>query len=131
MERIFEFLKTVGVFFVTSVDGDKPRVRPFGLMFMFEGKIYFGMGDHKASYSQLLANPNCEICACSADESWIRIKGRAVFDNRPEVHAAAFETSPRLKKVYNQETGYKLAAFYLDDIDAELQDLKGHFEKLM
>ena len=61
MEKILEFLAENHVFYFATVDGDKPRVRPLGFVMNYEGKLYFGIGKHKASYKQLQANPNVEI----------------------------------------------------------------------
>ena len=63
IQKIYDYLKECNGFFFASCDGDKPRVRPFGFMMIFEDKLYFGMGTHKESYKQVKANPNVEICA--------------------------------------------------------------------
>lgn len=119
IQKIYNYLKECNGFFFASCDGDKPRVRPFGFMMIFEDKLYFGMGTHKESYKQVKANPNVEICAMNPDGSFIRVKGVANFDMRPEVQAHMFEVSPSLRKIYNEESGLTQAAFYLTDIVAE------------
>jgi len=96
----------------------------------YEGKLYFGMGKHKASYAQVKANPNVEICTANAKDEWIRIRGAAVFDDREEVMAKVFETAPQLKQIYNEQSGLTLGNFYIKDGEAEFQDLKGNFEKI-
>ena len=93
IQKIYDYLKECNGFFFASCDGDKPRVRPFGFMMIFEDKLYFGMGTHKESYKQVKANPNVEICAMNPDGSFIRVKGVANFDMRPEVQAHMFEVS--------------------------------------
>jgi uncharacterized pyridoxamine 5'-phosphate oxidase family protein len=128
LDRIIEFLKNNKVFYFASVDEDKPRVRPFGFFMEYEGKLYFGMGKHKASYRQVQVNPNVEICTANAKGEWIRIRGVAVFDERPEVMAKAFETLPDLTKIYNDQSGLTLANFYIKNGEAEIQDMQGHFE---
>ena len=72
IQKIYDYLKECNGFFFASCDGDKPRVRPFGFMMIFEDKLYFGMGTHKESYKQVKANPNVEICAMNPDGSFIR-----------------------------------------------------------
>ena len=119
IQKIYDYLKECNGFFFASCDGDKPRVRPFGFMMIFEDKLYFGMGTHKESYKQVKANPNVEICAMNPDGSFIRVKGVANFDMRPEVQAHMFEVSPSLRKIYNEESGLTQATFYLTDIVAE------------
>lgn len=130
MGKILKFLSDNPVFYFASVDGDKPRVRPFGFHMEYEGKLYFGMGKHKASYAQVKANPNVEICTANVRGEWIRIRGTAVFDDRAEVMAKVFETAPQLKQIYNTQSGLVLGNFYIKDGEAEFQDLQGNFEKI-
>ncbi|NLV49276.1 MAG: hypothetical protein GXY20_01120 [Clostridiales bacterium] len=128
MNKAYEFLKGCGTFFYSTVDGDKPRVRPFGFLMMFEDKLYFGMGKQKESFKQTVANPNVELCALNKDNAWIRVRGTAVLDDRQEVMDAVFETSPMLKNIYNEKTGNVLGNFYLKDGYAEIADMRGNFE---
>ena len=120
MEKVCEFLKSAGTYYLATVEGDQPRVRPFGFTMIFEDKLYFGMGTHKESYKQVKANPNVEICAMNPDGSFMRVKGVAHFDLRPEVQAHMFEVAPSLRKLYNEENGMVQATFYLSDIVAEI-----------
>ncbi len=130
MEKILAFLKENPTFYFATVEGDKPRVRPFGFFMEREGKLYFGMGKHKASYKQLLANPNVEVCTASPKGEWIRIKGTVVMDDSEAALAQAFETMPSLTKIYNKETGLTMGLCYLENVDAEIADMDGHFEKV-
>lgn len=130
MEKITQFLTENPTFYFATVEGDKPRVRPFGFFMKHNGKLYFGMGKHKASYRQVVANPNVEICTASTNGQWIRIKGTAIFDDTEETMAKAFETMPMLKQIYNAESGLTLANFYLKDGEAEIADMQGNFEKI-
>ena len=130
MNEILEFLKDNPVFYVATVENGSPRVRPFGLVFPFEGKLFFGVGSHKASYRQLKENPNIEICTADAKGMWIRIRGKAVFDERAEAAGTAFETMPMLHKIYNEKTGFKLAPFYIAEGQAEFADMKGFFKSI-
>ena len=118
IQKLYDYLNECNGFFFASCDGDKPRVRPFGFMMIFEDKLYFGMGTHKESYKQVQANPNVEICAMHPEGGFIRVKGVAHFDMR-EVQAEMFRVSPNLRKMYNEETGMVQATFYLSDIVAE------------
>lgn len=115
MQELHDKIK--GPFYFATVENGEPRVRPFGFSMMFEDKIYFGVGTHKAAYAQLLENPNCELCTFK-NGSFIRVRGKALFDDRPEVQAYMFEQSPGLKKTYNEETGHYHICFYLDDLSA-------------
>ncbi len=130
MEEILQFLRENSPFYFTSVDGDKPRVRPLGFFMEYNGKLYFGIGKEKASYKQLIANPNVEVCTCNNQRQWIRIRGTAVFDDSAETLAKAYETKPNLKNTYNEKSGLIFGIFYLKDGEAEIADMRGHFKKI-
>lgn len=127
MQQILDFLTQNPTFYYATVDGDQPRVRPFGSFMEYEGKLYFGMGDHKESYRQTVANPNFEICTCDKHGQWIRIRGKAVFDERGEVMQAVLEKSPELRNIYNEKTGHRMANFYVTDGYCEITDQSGNF----
>ena len=129
MEKLLEFLKDAGTFFYATVDGDKPRVRPFGFFMELDGKFYFGMGKQKESYAQTIANPNVEICALNKKMQWIRIRGIAVPDDSPETMEKVFEHSPGLKRMYNEQTGNVLGNFWMKDGYCEIVDMRGNFDK--
>ena len=129
MQRILDFLKENPTFYYASVDGDKPRVRPFGFHMEHEGKLYFGTGKHKQFYKQVIANSSVEICTADKDGKWIRIRGTAVFDERNEITEKVFELMPRLKDIYNKQGGPTFCSFYIKDGEAEIADMQGHFEK--
>ncbi len=109
--------KIGGVFYFATVEEGAPRVRPFGFSMVFEDRLYFGCGTHKAAYAQMLKNPEVELCAFSKG-AFVRIRGRAVMDDRPEVQAAMYEAGPFLKETYNAETGHYHMCFYLENMSA-------------
>jgi uncharacterized pyridoxamine 5'-phosphate oxidase family protein len=117
-KRVLEFLNGK-TFFAATVDGDRPRVRPFGFVAPFEGKLYFGNNTEKPSYAQLQANPRIEISAVSEDGSeWVRISGTVVFDIRDETVAMAYEALPPLKDMYGAPGSPQFSPFYLKDAEA-------------
>ena len=130
MERILNFLKDNHVFFYATVDGDKPRVRPFGFYMEYGGKLYIGMGKQKESYRQTIINPNVELCASSPDGKWVRIRGKALEDLSEGVISKAFEVFPSLSEMYNKKTGHEFACFYISEGVAEFADMSGNFEKI-
>lgn len=115
MEELKE--KIGGIFYFATTENGAPRVRPFGFTMVFEGKLYFGCGTHKAAYAQLLENPNVELCSFSKG-AFVRIRGKAVIDDRPEVQSAMYEAGPFLKDTYNEQTGHYHMCFYLEDMSA-------------
>lgn len=130
MEQVLEFLKENPVFYFATQEGDKPRVRPFGFFMEYEGRLYFAIGKHKKSYQQILINPNVEICTASPRGQWVRISGKAVADDRPEVADAVLAHMPQLKDLYNEKTGFVIGPVYLQDAEAEFLDFSGKYEKV-
>ncbi|MBR5756953.1 MAG: pyridoxamine 5'-phosphate oxidase family protein, partial [Firmicutes bacterium] len=84
MSRINDFLTEAGVFFMATVDGDQPKLRPLGAHFEMDGKVIFGVGDFKNVYRQMIANPKVEIVAAKKDGHWMRYTGKAVFETDPK-----------------------------------------------
>ena len=115
-EEIMEFLKENPTFYLATVDGYLPRVRPIGFAMWYNGHLCIALGKHKAAYKQLLDNTNLEICAANDRGEWLRVQGTANFDNTPEAQAAAFQVMPQLADMYNEETGNKLGIVYYDDL---------------
>lgn len=109
--------KIGGAFYFATTEQGEPRVRPFGFTMVFEDRLYFGCGAHKAAYSQMLENPNVELCAFQKG-SFVRVRGRAVMDDRPEVQEAMYGAAPFLRETYNGETGRHHMCFYLEEMSA-------------
>ena len=101
MEEVRDFLKEAGVYFLATVDGGKPKVRPFGTAEIFENKLYIQTGKTKNVYKQIVANPNVEICAFKEDK-WIRISGELVADDRIEAKKDMLDKNPSLRGMYSE-----------------------------
>jgi uncharacterized pyridoxamine 5'-phosphate oxidase family protein len=123
MTEILNFLIECKTFYLATVDGEKPRVRPFGFFMEFEGKLYFGTNETKPSFRQLKTNPNIEISTANANNEWIRLSGKAVFDYRPEVKAKAFEVAPHLQAMYGKPDSPVLALFYVENGEASFYSM--------
>ena len=104
MERVCKFLKDAGTYYLATVEGDQPRVRPFGTAHIFEGKLYIQTGKVKAVYRQLAANLKVEICAFMKGK-WLRLAGELVEDDRVEAKASLLEAYPSLQKMYAADDG--------------------------
>lgn len=104
LERVTEFLKKADVYYLATVEGDQPRVRPFGTAHIFEGKLYIQTGKVKEVSKQLLANPKAEICAFMKGE-WIRVSGELVEDDRVEARQSMLDAYPSLQKMYAADDG--------------------------
>ena len=104
MERVCSFIKEAQTYYLATVDGDQPRVRPFGTINIFEGKLYIQTGRVKDVAKQLAANPKAEICAFK-DGVWVRVAGELVDDDRVEPKKAMLEAYPELRRMYDPEDG--------------------------
>ncbi|MCR5024589.1 MAG: pyridoxamine 5'-phosphate oxidase family protein [Lachnospiraceae bacterium] len=113
MERVVNFLKDAETYYLATVDGDQPRVRPFGTANVFEGKLYIQTGKIKDVSKQIHANPKVEICAFKNGE-WLRVAGTLVEDDRREARQAMLDAYPSLQKMYSVDDG-NTEVFYFKD----------------
>lgn len=116
MNEVYEFLKTCGVYYLATVEGDQPRVRPFGTAHIFEGKLYIQTGKIKPVSKQLMENPKAEICACM-DGTWLRVACELVEDDRVEAKKSMLDAYPHLRRMYDENDG-NTQVFYLKDAEA-------------
>lgn len=116
MEKVYQFLKDAGVYYLATVEGDQPRVRPFGTVDIFEGKLYIQTGKKKDVSKQMHANPKVEICACK-DSAWLRVTAKAVADDRVEAQEHMLAAYPRLQAMYKAGDG-NVEVLYLTDATA-------------
>ena len=113
MERVAKFLKEAGTYYLATVDQDQPRVRPFGTVLVYEGKLYIQTGKAKEVSKQLHANPKAEICAFK-DGEWVRVSGKLVEDDNRDARKAMLDAYPELRGMYNEDDG-NTEVFYLKD----------------
>ena len=104
MERVCKFLKDAGVYYLATMEGDQPRVRPFGTAHIFDGRLYIQTGKVKPTSRQLLANPKAEVCAFH-NGAWVRIAGELVEDDRVEARKSMLDAYPSLRKMYDENDG--------------------------
>ena len=130
MSKVKDFLAEAGIFFMATVDGDQPKLRPLGAFLEEDGKLIFGVGDFKNVYRQMLANPLVEIAACKKDGHWLRYTGRAVFETDSK-YAEAMIRQSHLEAIYNEQTGNKLMTFHLEDATAVDIAIMGDGEDLL
>lgn len=118
---VAQYLTDAGVFFMATEDGDQPKCRPLGFKVLIGETLYFGIGDFKDVYKQMLKNPKVEINACKGGE-WLRVYGTAVFEKDFAIADKVLENSP-LKAIYNEETGNKMMIFHLENATAEFRGM--------
>ena len=118
MEKICQFLKDAGTYYLATAEGDQPRVRPFGTAHIFEGKLYIQTGKVKPVAKQILANPKVELCAFK-DGVWLRVAGELALDDRLEAKKSMLDAYPELRGMYDENDG-NTAVFYFQDATATI-----------
>ena len=120
INKVFDFLQNAGTFYLATVEGDQPRVRPYGAMMLYEGKIYIMAFGLTNATRQIASNPKAELCAFKG--MTLRIQCKLVEDNRPETQKALIETMPVLKPALG-ENGENGVMYYLADATATFYNL--------
>ena len=110
MQRVCDFLKEAGVYYLATVEGDQPRVRPFGTAHIFEGKLYIQTGHVKPCAQQLIANPKAEICAFHKG-TWVRIACDLIEDDRMEARKSMLDAYPNLRRMYDENDGNTMVLY--------------------
>ena len=116
MQEVYKFLKEAGTYYLATVDGNQPRVRPFGTIDIFEGKLYIQTGKSKDVSKQIQANPLVELCAFK-DGQWLRVAGKLVRDDRREPKVHMLEAFPDLKAMYSPDDD-NTEVLYFEDATA-------------
>ncbi len=104
MKEVYDFLKKCGTYYLATVEGNQPRVRPFGTIDLFENKLYIQTGKAKKVSKQIAANSKIEICAFNGDH-WIRVEATAVEDDRNEARQHMLDAYPSLQAMYKADDG--------------------------
>ncbi|MDR1429184.1 MAG: pyridoxamine 5'-phosphate oxidase family protein [Spirochaetaceae bacterium] len=123
MKEVYDFLKKCQTYYLATAEGGQPRVRPFGTVDIFEGKLYIQTGKSKNVSRQIKENPKIEICAFDGG-AWVRIQAAAVEDERLEVQQHILDAYPMLKDRYSPGDG-NTQALYLKDAVARFESLGG------
>ena len=118
MNEVYEFLKKCGTYYLATVEGDQPRVRPFGTIDLFEGKLYIQTGKVKPVADQMKKNAKVELCAF-AEGAWIRVAAEAVLDERVEAQEHMLAAYPSLQAMYKPGDG-NTEVYYLRNVTAQI-----------
>ncbi|MBQ6770110.1 MAG: pyridoxamine 5'-phosphate oxidase family protein [Bacteroidales bacterium] len=120
VKKVYDFLEKAGTFYLATVEGDQPRVRPYGAMLFRDGKIYIMAFGQTNATRQIVANTKAELCAFKGQT--LRIECRLVEDNRPDVQKALVEKMPSLKAALG-ENGENGVMYYLTNATATFFNL--------
>ena len=113
IERVCQFLDEAQTYYLATVEGDQPRVRPFGTALIYDGKLYIQTGKVKPVSKQLAVNPKAEICAFK-DGKWLRVAGELINDDNRDVMVAMLEKMPSLKAMYSPDDGNMQMLYFKD-----------------
>ena len=116
MQEVYEFLKKCGTYYLATTEGDQPRVRPFGTIDIFEGKLYIQTGKVKNVSNQIQQNAKVELCAFNG-EKWLRLSGRLIRDDRVEAKEHMLASYPNLQTMYSA-TDDNTEVLYFEDATA-------------
>ena len=123
MQTVHDFLKKAGTYYLATIDGDQPRVRPFGTINLFEGKLYIQTGKKKDVVKQIKVNPKVELSAFDG-EMWIRVAATLVEDNRTETQESMLAAYPQLQGMYAVNDGNNVV-YYLKNATATFYSFGG------
>lgn len=113
MQKVCVFLKEAVTYYLATVEGDQPRVRPFGTAHIFDGKLYIQTGKAKPVAQQLMANPKAEICAFK-DGVWLRVSCELIEDDRFEARKSMLDAYPELRAMYDENDGNTMVLYMKD-----------------
>lgn len=115
MQEVYDFIKKCGVYYLATVDKDQPRVRPFGTIDMFEGKLYIQTGKIKDVSKQMAENPKVELC-CFMDGKWLRVAGKLIRDDRREAKKHMLDSYPNLRGMYSEDDDNTEVLYFEDAV---------------
>jgi uncharacterized pyridoxamine 5'-phosphate oxidase family protein len=130
LREVYDFLKGCANYYLATVEGNQPRVRPFGSLAIFEGRLYFQTGKVKDVSKQMSANPKIEICAYDGKGNWVRVQAVAVEDERREAKQFLLDAHPELKGMYSADDG-NTQVLYLRNAVARFHSFSGGEPKVV
>ncbi len=113
MEEVYEFLKKCETYYLAMVEDGKPKVRPFGTVDIWDGKLYIQTGKVKEVSKQIHENPSVEICAFDG-KKWIRLSGKLLADDRRDAKKHMLDQYPVLRSMYNEDDGNTEVFYFVD-----------------
>ena len=119
LEKVYEVLDEAKVFYIVTVDKDKPRARPISFKMMEDGKLWFGVGTFKDVYKQLINNPHIEIVA-STSNKWLRYDGVAHFVEDLDLENECLDILGPIGEMY-RKNNWRMGMFYIEDAHVEIK----------
>ena len=111
MEEVQKFLKDCGVYYLATIDGNTPKVRPFGTAEIFENHLYIQTGKKKDVYKQIEKNNNVELSGFK-DGKWIRVSGKLIPDDRTQAKKDMLDKNPNLRRMYDENDDNTIVLYF-------------------
>ena len=115
MLEVLMFLEEAGVYYLATSKDNKPYVRPFGTVNIFEDKLYIQTGKSKNCYKEIENNPFVEISAFK-DGKWIRVNGVLVADDRVSAKKSMLDKYPNLRAMYDENDDNTIVLYFTDAV---------------
>ncbi|AKL98502.1 pyridoxamine 5'-phosphate oxidase family protein [Endomicrobium proavitum] len=129
-DKVVKFLQEAKVFYIATIDGNQPRVRPFGIALNIDGKLSLCTGSYKNVYKQIEKNPNTELSAVTADGKWIRVSGLLVNVTNEANQQKFFAAAPMLNEIYSGDKRKDFTILSFKTGAATIEDMEGHKETI-
>ena len=113
MKEVYEFLKSAGTYYLATIENDRPKVRPFGTVNIYNNRLYIQTGRKKDVYKQIMANNNVEICAFN-DGKWLRIAGKLINDDSIDAKKDMLDNYPNLRSMYDEHDDNTLVLYFVE-----------------
>ncbi len=113
IEKVAYFIENAETYYLATVEADQPRVRPFGTVLVYDGKLYILTGKTKDVSRQIAANPKVELCAFK-EGIWLRLAGELVNDDSRDVKMMMLDKYPHLQNMYNAEDDNTQVLYFKD-----------------
>ena len=130
MNKAFQIIKDVHVFYISTIDGDRPSCRPFGALSEIDGKMYTCTSNTKAVFAQISKNGNVCLCTMGQEREWVRINAHAVVENSSELKAKMFDLNPHLRTIHSSENDGAFELIRLENGTAEIHHGDGSIETI-
>lgn len=126
MKKVVEFLHANPVQYLATVGRDrKAKCRPFMFVGEQEGKLWFCTNNQKDVYKDMMENPEIEISVSSPEYAWIRLAGKAVFENNMAAKELCMQ-NPIVKGQYQTADNPIFEVFYLENPHGAIADFSGN-----
>lgn len=126
MNEVVKFLQENPVQYLATIGQDgKAKCRPFMFAGEMDGKLWFCTSNQKNVYKDMHQNPHIEISVSSSTYAWIRLNGKAIFENNMAAKELCI-ANPIVKSQYGEATNPIFQVFYLEEAHAVIADFSGN-----